>query len=74
MLSWKKTLKLRFIGLCDGKSSVTGEFPAQRASNVEMLPFGDVIVMIRKSIAIQRIAYYMQQHTFVMFHIGYNSS
>ena len=31
----KKTLKLRFTGLCAGNSLVTGEFPAQRASNAE---------------------------------------
>ena len=31
----KKTCKLRVIGLCAGNSPVTGEFPAQRASNAE---------------------------------------
>ena len=31
----KKTSKLRVTGLCDGKSPVTVEFPAQRASNAE---------------------------------------
>ena len=31
----KKTLKLRVTGFCEGKSPVTGEFPAQRASNAE---------------------------------------
>ena len=31
----KKTLKLRVTGLCAGNSPVTGEFPAQRASNTE---------------------------------------
>ena len=31
----KKTWKTRFTGLCEGNSSVTGEFPAQRASNAE---------------------------------------
>ena len=31
----KKTSKLRVTGLCEGNSPVTGEFPAQRASNVE---------------------------------------
>ena len=30
-----KTSKLRVIGLCEGNSPVTGEFPAQRASNAE---------------------------------------
>ena len=31
----KKTPKLRVTGLCAGNSPVTGEFPTQRASNVE---------------------------------------
>ena len=31
----KKTSKLRVTGLCEGNSPVTGEFPAQRASNEE---------------------------------------
>ena len=29
-----------------GNSLVTGEFPAQRASNAEMFPFDDVIMML----------------------------
>ena len=32
---WKKTSKLSVTGLCAGNSPVTGEFPAQRASNGE---------------------------------------
>ena len=31
----RKTSKVRVIGLCEGNSPVTGEFPAQRASNAE---------------------------------------
>ena len=31
----KKTSKLRVIGLCEGNSPVTNEFPAQMASNEE---------------------------------------
>ena len=31
----KKTSKLRVTGLCEGNSSATGEFPAQRASDAE---------------------------------------
>ena len=31
----KKTSKLRYTGLCVGNSPVTGEFPAQKASNAE---------------------------------------
>ena len=40
----KKTSKLRVTGLWVGISPVTSEFPAQRASNTEMLPFDDVIM------------------------------
>ena len=32
---WKKISKLRVTGLCEGNSPVSGEFPAQRASNAE---------------------------------------
>ena len=39
----KKTSKPRIIGLCEGNSPVTGEFPAQRASNAEIFPCDDVI-------------------------------
>ena len=35
----KKTSKLRVTGLCEGNSTVTGEFPAQRASNAENVSF-----------------------------------
>ena len=35
---WKKTSKLRVIGHCAGNSPLTGEFPAQMASNAENLP------------------------------------
>ena len=38
----KKTSKLRVTGLCEGNSPVTGEFPAQTASNAQMFPFDDV--------------------------------
>ena len=31
----KKTSKLRVIGLCEGNSPVTGEFPAQMVSNAD---------------------------------------
>ena len=41
----KKTSKLRVTGLCEGNSPMTGEFPTQRASNAEMFPFDDVIMV-----------------------------
>ena len=41
----KKTSKLRVTGLCEGNSPVTGEFPTQRASNGEMFPVDDVIIL-----------------------------
>ena len=34
----KKTPKHRVTGLCEGNSPVTGEFPAQMASNAENVP------------------------------------
>ena len=46
-LSWrrsKETSKLRVNGLCEGNSPVTGEFPAQMASNAEMFLFDDAIM------------------------------
>ena len=45
----KKTSKLRVSGLCEGKSLVTDEFPAQRASHAKMFPFDDVIMYNRNS-------------------------
>ena len=44
----KKTSKLRVTGLCAGNSPVTGEFPAQMASNAEMLAFDDIIMVLSK--------------------------
>ena len=41
----KKTSKFHVTGLCAGNSPGTGEFPAQMASNAEMFPFDDVIIM-----------------------------
>ena len=41
-----KESKLCVNGLCAGNSPVTSEFPAQMASNAEMFPFDDVIMMI----------------------------
>ena len=41
----KKTTKLHLTGLYAGNSPVTGEFPFQRASNTEMFPFDDVIMV-----------------------------
>ena len=39
----KKTSKPRVTDLCEWNSPVTGEFPAQSASNAKMFPFDDVI-------------------------------
>ena len=49
----KKTQKLCVTGLCAGNSLVTGEFPAQRASNAEICPFDDVIMLWAKSTVLQ---------------------
>ena len=40
----KKTSKLRVTGLCAGNSPMTGEFPAQTASNAEKVSIDDVIM------------------------------
>ena len=40
----KKNIKLRVTGLCEGNSPVTGDFPAQKASNAENVSFDDVIM------------------------------
>ena len=42
----KKTSKLRVTGLCEGNSPVIGEFPSQRASNMEMFPFDNIIMIL----------------------------
>ena len=42
----KKTSKLRVTVLCARNSPVISEFPAQMASNAEMFPFDDVIMII----------------------------
>ena len=39
-----ETSKLCVTGLCEGNSTVTGEFPAQRASNAKKFLFDDVIM------------------------------
>ena len=40
----RKHKKIRVTGLCVGNSLVTGEFPAQMASNAEKFPFDYVIM------------------------------
>ena len=45
----KKTSKPRVTGLCEGNSPVTGELPAQRASNAEMFPLDYVIMNVQNS-------------------------
>ena len=41
----KKTSKLHVTGLCEGNPPVAGGFPSQRASNMEMFPFDDIIMV-----------------------------
>ena len=40
----KKISKFHVTGLCEGNPLVTDEFPSQRASNLKMFPFDDVIM------------------------------
>ena len=42
-----KTSKFRVISLCARNSRVTGELPAQKASNMENVPFSDAIMTSR---------------------------
>ena len=42
----KKTSGHRVTGFCEGNSPVTGEFPAQMASNANIFPFDDVIMFV----------------------------
>ena len=44
---WRLKSKLRISGLCEGISPLTGEFPAQRASNAEKFAFDDVIISLK---------------------------
>ena len=56
----KKTSKLRVTGLCEGNSPVTGEFSAQRASNVE-----NVSIWWRHH---EMIAILLERHNSHLFH------
>ena len=51
----RKTSKLRVTGLCAGNSSVTGEFPAQMASNEE-----NVSIWWRHHAALQILKYNLE--------------
>ena len=56
----KKTSELRVTGLFEGNSLVTGEFPAQRASNVEnvsILRHHDTCLRLRDESPIRHLAY-----------------
>ena len=61
----KKTSKLRVTGLFEGNPSVTGGFPSQRASNAEMFPFDDVI-MIQCLLVDRLLAYHKRWFYTVM--------
>ena len=68
----KRTSKLRVTGLCAGNSPVTaGAFPAQRASNVEIFPSGDVIMQYINS---DTVVWYINRillshfHFYTIFH------
>ena len=69
----KKTLKLRVTGLCEGNSPVTGEFPAQRASNAENVSCDDLIMLS----VCAMIYYYCSRHPDILWvytddDLGYN--
>ena len=51
----KNPSKLHVTGICAGNSPVTGEFPAQMASNAAMFPFDDVIMLSNIALCPYRI-------------------
>ena len=59
-LQWrhKKTSKLRVTGLCEGNSSVTGEFPAQKASNAENIS----ILRRRRRSNVENVSIWWRHH------------
>ena len=57
----KKTSKLRVTGLCVGNSPVTGEFPAQMASNA-VFPFDDVIMILFMNVCHQLYQRYQDKN------------
>ena len=62
----KKTWKLRVTGLCVGNSPKTGEFPAQIASNAEMFPFDDFIMIGHRKITLPRICWQFHKNQMIM--------
>ena len=57
----EKASKLRVTGLCAGNSPVTGEFPAQRASNAE-----NVSIWWRHHVCVTLMRYISRRPTFIM--------
>ena len=57
----KKTSKIRVTGLCAGNSPVTGEFPAQRASNAE-----NVSIWWRHHATLDRVHNHSNWYTFLI--------
>ena len=55
----KKIPKLRVPGLWEVNLPVTGEFPAQRASNAEMFPFDDVSMISNLNGLLDRFTIFM---------------
>ena len=66
----RKHQELPVAGLCAGNSPVTGEFPAQKASNAEMFLFDDVIMMIRYQPIREIISYKVNKFRLVEHVIG----
>ena len=55
----KNTSKLRVIGLCEGNSPVTGEFPTKGPVTRKMFPFDDVIMNHESEYPIENAYVYM---------------
>ena len=72
----KKPSKLRVTGLCAGNSQVTGEFPAQRASNEENVSIwwryhGCIVIIMALSVSSRHLAYVAMYIEYVSINVNY---
>ena len=66
----KETSKFRVTELCCGNWPVTGEFPAQRDSDVEMIPFDDVIIHTPRASWVKTVIIGMKFYIYSITYIG----
>ena len=51
----KENINIPSHCLCEGNSHVTGDFPAQRATDTEIFPFDDVLVNIKRNTTVSSV-------------------